>query len=84
MRQNRIAAILNEREFVGSQVVYTLAAADGGEWRMIVQEPFGALEAPLGSAVDLWFAPEDVFVLPGGAAPPVVEGAKSPAPGLAA
>ena len=69
IRHNRVSAMLKEREFVGSQVVYTLAASDGGEWRMIVQEPFGALEAPVGSAIDLWFAPEDVFILPGEGAP---------------
>ena len=83
-RENRVIATLREREFVGSQVVYTLAAADGGEWRMIVQEPFGSLEAPLGAAVDLWFAPEDVFVLPSDSPSAAVEGTAPAAPGLAA
>jgi spermidine/putrescine transport system ATP-binding protein len=83
-RDNRINATLKEREFVGSQVVYTLAAADGGEWRMVVQEPFGALEAPLGSAIDLWFAPEDVFVLPDASAAPASAATEPQAPELAA
>ena len=56
--------VLNEREFVGSQVVYTLSAFNGAEIRVIVQEPFGALEAPLGSTLDLFWLPEDGFVLP--------------------
>ncbi len=83
-RENRVLATLKEREFVGSQVVYTLAATDDSEWRMIVQEPFGSLEAPLGAAVDLWFAPEDVFVLPGDSQAPTTEAAAPSAPGLAA
>ena len=63
-RENRVSAVLNEREFVGSQVVYTLSAFNGAEIRVIVQEPFGALEAPLGSTLDLFWLPEDAFVLP--------------------
>jgi ABC-type Fe3+/spermidine/putrescine transport system ATPase subunit len=53
--QNRIRAVLRDREFVGSQVIYFLDAPGGGEIRMVVQEPFGRLEAPLGSALDLYW-----------------------------
>ena len=67
-RENRLVATLTEREFVGSQVVYTLAARDGAALRMIVQEPFGALEAPVGASLDLWFSAADVFILPDGRA----------------
>ncbi|WP_342364066.1 ABC transporter ATP-binding protein [Terrarubrum flagellatum] len=85
VRENRIAATLKEREFVGSQVVYTLAAADDGEWRVVVQEPFGALEAPVESVVDLWFAPEDAYILPDPTSAPHAAGeAVIAAPDLAA
>jgi ABC-type Fe3+/spermidine/putrescine transport system ATPase subunit len=61
---NRVRAVLADREFVGSQVIYFLRAADGGELRMIVQEPFGAGEASLGSRLDLYWSPDDLVPLP--------------------
>jgi spermidine/putrescine transport system ATP-binding protein len=61
---NTIQAVLNEREFVGSQVIYFLRAADGTELRMIVQEPFGAAEASLEATLDLYWSPEDLVPLP--------------------
>ena len=63
-QENRIGAILRDREFVGSQVIYYLDAPDGSEIRVVVQEPFGKLEAPIGAALDLYFDFDDLVVLP--------------------
>jgi ABC-type Fe3+/spermidine/putrescine transport system ATPase subunit len=62
--ENRVQAVLSDREFVGSQVIYFLRAGDGSELRMIVQEPFGAAEASLQATLDLFWAPEDLVPLP--------------------
>jgi ABC-type Fe3+/spermidine/putrescine transport system ATPase subunit len=62
-QENKIAVILRDREFVGSQVVYFLEAQDGSELRMIVQEPFGNLEAPVGAALELYWDIADAVVL---------------------
>jgi hypothetical protein len=48
---------------VGSQVIYFLEAKDGSEIRMVVQEPFGSLEAPVGAALDLYWDVADAVVL---------------------
>ena len=61
--ENKIPAILRDREFVGSQVIYFLEAKDGSEIRMVVQEPFGSLEAPVGAALDLYWDVADAVVL---------------------
>lgn len=65
--QNGIRATLREREFVGSQVVYFLDAGGGLEIRMVVQEPFGHLEAGLGTPLELFWDIDDTVVLPVGA-----------------
>jgi ABC-type Fe3+/spermidine/putrescine transport system ATPase subunit len=61
--ENKVPAILRDREFVGSQVIYFLEAKDGSEIRMVVQEPFGSLEAPVGAALDLYWDVADAVVL---------------------
>jgi spermidine/putrescine transport system ATP-binding protein len=66
-KQNCIRATLREREFVGSQVVYFLDAGASVDIRMVVQEPFGNLEAPLGTELDLYWDVDDTVVLTAGA-----------------
>jgi hypothetical protein len=61
--ENKVPATLRDREFVGSQVIYFLEAKDGSEIRMVVQEPFGSLEAPVGAALDLYWDVADAVVL---------------------
>jgi spermidine/putrescine transport system ATP-binding protein len=61
--ENQVPAVLRDREFVGSQVVYFLRTSDGSELRMVVQEPFGSLEAPIGSTLDLYFDAADAVAL---------------------
>jgi spermidine/putrescine transport system ATP-binding protein len=60
---NAAQAVLTDREFVGSQVIYFLRAADGSELRMIVQEPFGAAEASLEARLELYWSPDDLVPL---------------------
>jgi spermidine/putrescine transport system ATP-binding protein len=62
--ENHVRAELIDREFVGSQVVYFLRAANGEELRMIVQEPFGSGEARLQSHLDLYWSANDLVLLP--------------------
>ena len=62
--ENHVRAVLKDREFVGSQMIYYLEAADGGMLRAIMQEPFGALSAEPGSAIDLYWSSLDTYVLP--------------------
>jgi spermidine/putrescine transport system ATP-binding protein len=61
--ENKISVILQDREFVGSQVIYFLEARDGSELRMVVQEPFGSLEAPVGAALDVYWDIADAVIL---------------------
>ena len=61
--ENKVPVILRDREFVGSQVIYFLQASDATEIRVVVQEPFGSLEAPLGTALDLYWDIADAVVL---------------------
>jgi hypothetical protein len=65
---NSVQAVLADREFVGSQVIYFLRAPDGSELRMIVQEPFGAAEASLETRLDLHWSSADLVPLPGASA----------------
>lgn len=61
--ENKVPVTLRDREFVGSQVIYFLETPDGSEIRVVVQEPFGSLEAPLGAALDLYWDIADAVVL---------------------
>src|SRR5258705_10162210 len=73
--ENRMEATLTGREFTGSQVIYFLRLGDGGEVRMIAQEPFGEPEdsdVPLA----LYWSPTDVVIL----GPSIVPGVEN-APG---
>ncbi|WP_439814990.1 ABC transporter ATP-binding protein [Zavarzinia sp. CC-PAN008] len=62
--ENRIDVVLTATEFIGSQVMYYLATADGSEIRMIAQEPFGASAVRAGETIPLYWSPEDVVILP--------------------
>ncbi len=48
-------------------MIYFLEGDDGSEIRMVVQEPFGSLEASLGSTLDLYWDVADAVVLSEGA-----------------
>ena len=62
---NGISAILVDKEFVGSQMIYFLEARDGSGIRMILQEPFGASQAEPGATLGLHWKSTDTYVLPG-------------------
>ncbi len=74
--ENRMQAFLTGREFTGSQVIYFLRTRDGGEVRMIVQEPFGEQESGADAPLTLFWSPEDVVIL----GPSIVPGVEN-APG---
>ncbi len=61
--ENRIAAVLTDREFTGSQVIYYLKTSDDSELRMIAQEPFEQLDADAGVPIELFWSPDDVVIL---------------------
>jgi spermidine/putrescine transport system ATP-binding protein len=61
--ENRMEAVLTGREFTGSQVIYFLRMRDGGEVRMIAQEPFGETEDGADDPLALYWSPQDVVIL---------------------
>jgi spermidine/putrescine transport system ATP-binding protein len=61
--ENRMAAVLTDREFTGSQVIYYLKTSDDSELRMIAQEPFEQLDADAGVPIELFWSPDDVVIL---------------------
>jgi spermidine/putrescine transport system ATP-binding protein len=61
--ENRIEASLTGQEFTGSQVIYYLRTRDGGEIRVVAQEPFGELDTAADAPLELFWSPEDVVIL---------------------
>ena len=61
--ENRLEAVLTGQEFTGSQVIYFLRAADGGEIRVVAQEPFEGLDTASDAPLELFWSPEDVVIL---------------------
>lgn len=62
--ENGIRAVLSGREFTGSQVIYHLETADGGEVKMVAQEPFSQTETAGASAeMQLYWSPADTVIL---------------------
>lgn len=64
VHDNVLNGIVREREFVGSQIVYSVEAASGFVWRMLTQEPFSESEATIGSPLEIRFAAEHAYLLP--------------------
>ena len=62
--ENSLRAVLSGREFTGSQVIYYLETAGGGEVKMVAQEPFSQTErAAINMAMQLYWSPADTVVL---------------------
>jgi ABC-type Fe3+/spermidine/putrescine transport system ATPase subunit len=61
--ENRIDALLTGQEFTGSQVIYFLRTSDGGEIRVVAQEPFEGVDAASDAELTLFWSPEDVVIL---------------------
>jgi spermidine/putrescine transport system ATP-binding protein len=70
--ENSLRAVLSGREFTGSQVIYYLETASGGEVKMVAQEPFSQTErAAINMAMQLHWSPADTVVLRPGIVPGV-------------
>jgi spermidine/putrescine transport system ATP-binding protein len=62
--ENMLGAVLSGREFTGSQVIYYLETASGGEVKMVAQEPFSQTgRAAINMAMQLYWSPADTVVL---------------------
>jgi len=62
--ENMLGAVLSGREFTGSQVIYYLETASGGEVKMVAQEPFSQTgRAAMNMAMQLYWSPADTVVL---------------------
>ena len=62
--RNSLRAVLNGREFTGSQVIYHLETAGGTEVKMVLQEPFTeGEETEIHTEMELCWAPEDTVIL---------------------
>ncbi|WP_119417957.1 ABC transporter ATP-binding protein [Desertibaculum subflavum] len=62
--ENGIRAVLSGREFTGSQVIYHLETPDGGEVKMVAQEPFSQTEgAGTSPEMLLYWSPADTVIL---------------------
>jgi len=70
--ENSLRAVLSGREFTGSQVIYYLETAGGGEVKMVAQEPFSQTErAAINMTMQLYWSPADTVVLRPGIVPGV-------------
>ena len=61
--ENRVSGLLTDTDFNGAQVTYFVRLPDGSEMRVIVADPFAQPVIELGTALDLYWSPEDSVVL---------------------
>ena len=57
--ENRVRGVLTDSEFNGTQVTYFVRLPDGAEMRVIVADPFAQAPVSLGTALDLYWSPQD-------------------------
>jgi hypothetical protein len=67
--ENRVSGVLTDTDFNGAQVTYFVRLPDGSEMRVIVADPFAQPTIELGTALDLYWSPEDSVVLGASVAP---------------
>jgi spermidine/putrescine transport system ATP-binding protein len=61
--ENHVRGVLADSDFNGTQVTYFVRLPDGAEMRVVVADPFAQEPISLGTALDLYWSPEDSIVL---------------------